>query len=371
MTRSRLFIVWFVVFAAFWITLVATFSLWQTVAEHWPIALAMATGSYFAGSTPVAGGTVGFPVLVLLLDEPATIGRDFSLAIQSVGMISATILIFARRLPLDRGLLKWTLVGALAGAPLGAAFIAPNVNDLTVKLLFAVTWASFGVVHLTKLRAIVRAQGATRTSTRLDREIGILLGLVGGVAASIVGVGIDMMLYVVLVLLYRADLKIAILTSVVAMAITSVIGLVSHLALGQVNPEVFGHWIAAAPVVLLGAPAGVWAVSRISRTPTLLIVSTLCVGQFVWMCVELRVWGPTLVWAIVGVLVFIAAFQLLYVAGERIACESGSMPEMKSALAVQASQPPLIRSQSGASSATPAHLMDKAQLEQEPHAPAD
>ena len=42
------------------------------------IAAAMAVGSYFAGSTPMGGGTVGFPVLVLLFDGPATLGRDFA-----------------------------------------------------------------------------------------------------------------------------------------------------------------------------------------------------------------------------------------------------------------------------------------------------
>ena len=40
------------------------------------IALAMAIGSYAAGSTPMGGGTVGFPVLVCSLAAP-TLGRDF------------------------------------------------------------------------------------------------------------------------------------------------------------------------------------------------------------------------------------------------------------------------------------------------------
>jgi hypothetical protein len=39
----------------------------------------MAFGSYVAGSTPMGGGTVGFPILVLLFDLPATLGRDLCL----------------------------------------------------------------------------------------------------------------------------------------------------------------------------------------------------------------------------------------------------------------------------------------------------
>ena len=56
------------------------------VRSHWPIAVAMAIGSYFAGSTPLGGGTVRFPILVLLLGLPVALGRDFGFATQSVGM---------------------------------------------------------------------------------------------------------------------------------------------------------------------------------------------------------------------------------------------------------------------------------------------
>ena len=63
---------------------------------HWPIALAMSLGSYFAGSTPMGGGTVGFPVLVMLQGEPSGMGRDFGFAIQSIGMFSASIFIWSQ-----------------------------------------------------------------------------------------------------------------------------------------------------------------------------------------------------------------------------------------------------------------------------------
>jgi len=44
------------------------------------------------------------------------------------------------------------------------------------------------------------------------------------VTASLTGVGIDMIVYCVLVLLFRADLKVAIPTSVIVMAATSLMG---------------------------------------------------------------------------------------------------------------------------------------------------
>mgnify|MGYP007033678294 CR=1 FL=1 len=67
----RPFLIWLGLFYGAWLALVTIGSYWHTVAEHWPIATAMAAGSYFAGSTPMGGGSVGFPVLVLLLGESA------------------------------------------------------------------------------------------------------------------------------------------------------------------------------------------------------------------------------------------------------------------------------------------------------------
>jgi len=39
----------------------------------------------------MGGGSVGFPILVLLLGEPARLGRDFSFAVQSLGMGCAAL----------------------------------------------------------------------------------------------------------------------------------------------------------------------------------------------------------------------------------------------------------------------------------------
>jgi hypothetical protein len=54
------------------------------------------------------------------------------------------------------------------------------------------------------------------------------------------------------------------------------------------QPGVFENWLAAAPIVALGAPLGVFVVNLIGRKPTLLFVAVLCVGQFVWTCYDER-----------------------------------------------------------------------------------
>ncbi|MDA8745807.1 sulfite exporter TauE/SafE family protein [Rubripirellula amarantea] len=310
---------WLAIFYVGWLLIVVVGDHWGTVQSHWPIALAMSFGSYIAGSTPMGGGSIGFPVLVLFFELPGSLGRNFGLAVQSIGMVSASIYIFSARRPLDYGLLRPALLGALVGTPLGAAFVAPFVPDLWVKLTFAVVWCSFGIMHLVKLNELVNAKGESERWRSWDRPIGLAIGITGGVVSSVTGVGIDMIVYATLVLLYRADLKISIPTSVVLMAFASVVGIASNVFLSRINPslysidpEVFANWLAAAPVVALGAPFGAIVVNLISRKPTLILVSSLCIAQFVWTIVHERVSGMALVGAIVAVLAVNAVFHFLY-----------------------------------------------------------
>ncbi len=276
---------WLVAFYSTWTWLVFGQGRWDVVTAHWPIALTMALGSYVAGSTPMGGGTVGFPILVLLFELPATLGRDFSFAVQSIGMTSAAIFILSRRQPLAWAMLKGAMVGALIGTPLGIWFLAPLVPELWIKLIFAVIWASFGVLHLFRISEIAGHVGMTDFDERWDFRMGAALGFAAGATvAAVTGVGIDMVIYAALVLLCRADLKIAIPTSVVIMAFVSVLGIVVKNLTTGMQPGVFENWLAAAPVVCLGAPLGVFMVNLIGRKPTLLFVAVLCVGQFVWTC---------------------------------------------------------------------------------------
>lgn len=317
------FWLWLALFYAAWLTLIVVGNHVPTLRSHWPIALAMALGSYVAGSTPMGGGTVGFPVLVLLLDFPGSLGRNFGLAIQSIGMVSASVYIFSANIPVAWRVLRPAMLGALIGTPVGAALVAPFVPDLWVKLTFAVVWASFGLIHLLKLREFVSAEGMRSHWERWDALFGLMVGLTGGVLAALTGVGIDMLIYALLVLLYRADLKIAIPTSVVLMAFTSVVGITANVALARwnpslyaISPEVFANWLAAAPIVALGAPFGAMIVRLISRTPTLLFVSVLCLGQFVWTLLHEHVSGWPLAMAIASLVAMTVLFHALYRLGD-------------------------------------------------------
>ena len=322
-TRSMWpFVAWLVMFYGVWLAIVILGDHRQTLITHWPIAAAMTLGSYVAGSTPMGGGTVGFPVLVLLMDMPATLGRDFSFAIQAVGMTSAAIYIFCTRQELEWPMLRAAITGALLGTPLGIFFVAPMTSDLFIKLLFASMWCSFGLLHLHRINEITSYEGMTPHDVRFDHRVGFFVGFLGSLlVASVTGVGIDMLIYMVLVLWCHADLRIAIPTSVVLMAFTSLVGVAFKLMSGGLEPETFENWLAAAPVVALGAPFGALVVSKVGRRPTLIVVSVLCVVQFAWTLfherANLSLW--TVAAAFLSIMIFLLIFQDMYHHGTRLA----------------------------------------------------
>ena len=105
------------------------------------------------------------------------------------------------------------------------------------------------------------------------------------------------------------------------MAFTSVVGITVKLMLGDVQPGTFENWLAAAPVVAVGAPLGALVVSKVGRRPTLIVVSLLCVLQFAWTLVHER--GSLTAWnvsaALLGVVLFLLLFQDMYRHGYRLA----------------------------------------------------
>lgn len=322
----RAMLPWFVWVAAFlttWAALVAANGWWDRVAEHWPIAVAMALGSYVAGSTPMGGGTVGFPVLVLLFDQPAEFGRQFSFLIQSIGMTSASIYLICSRKPMAWRVMLWAGAASAVSLVLTHYVLFPRVPGSAVKLTFACLWGGFGLVTLVKLRELLAHHHAPTLDARRDAAFGFAAGLVGGVASGLTGVGVDMVVYTVLVLIYRADLKPAIATSVVLMAWNSLVGAGLSVIDGSVEPEVFSNWLAASPVVLFGAPLGAFVVSRIPRGPTLVFVSLLCVAQLVWTVSRVGATGRVILITAGAVAGMNLAFHFMYAFGRRLRPDPG------------------------------------------------
>jgi uncharacterized protein len=125
-----------------------------------------------------------------------------------------------------------------------------------------------------------------------------------------------MVLYSVLVLRYRCDLKIAVPTAVSMGALTSLLAIAVHALMGDIGTEVFYNWLAAAPIVVLGAPLGTYLVSIIPRIRTLYFVSLLCVFQFIWTVSQVMPGIGEWIFVAASILVANLIFHLLYRLGK-------------------------------------------------------
>jgi uncharacterized membrane protein YfcA len=307
--------IYVVVFLGAWLAFVSGFGYWTAVREHWPMSVVMILGSVVAGSTPMGGGTVAFPILVLVFNQPASNARNFALIIQALGMTSAMLFIIGRKVALPVRVLTGSTGGAAIGFGIGTFLIAPHVESNLVKLLFSCLWMSFGLLTLSKNREICGLEGKGPDDTASAELIGCAAGLIGGTMASMIGVGVEMAVYTVMVLVFRADLKIAIPTAVSAAALASIEGAALHAWLGDIDAQAFYNWLAASPIVIFGAPTGAWLMSILPRMKVLYFVSALCVLQFIWTLQQTAHTRTEWWFAVVAILVAVLVLSTLYRTG--------------------------------------------------------
>lgn len=249
-----------------WLILGGTQAVHHLLAD-WKITLTMVFGSIVGGGTAEGGGAVAFPVFTKLLHISAFDARNFSLAIQSVGMGSASLCILCLRIPIERRSLLYAGIPAIAGVIFGAIWIAPLVPPVIVRTSFTVLVVSIGIA----LVILNREDGENRNLQLPwfgDQERMILLaaGFLGGIVSALVGTGENSVAFMVMVLLFRIDEKIATPTTVVLMTMTTIPGFLIHLLwLKDFSPVVMGYWLAAIPVVAVGGPLGAVLCSRMSR----------------------------------------------------------------------------------------------------------
>jgi len=304
-------------FLAIWVVIAFGFHYFPEIRQHWPMSLVMILGSLVAGSTPMGGGTVAFPILVLVFNEAPANAKNFGLIIQALGMTSAMLFIMARKVPLPYRLLLGSTGGAAVGFLVGTFLILPHVQSPLVKLLFSCLWMSFGLLTLARNSEICGLKGKGPLNVPATEVVGLVAGLMGGLLASMIGVGVEMCVYTMMVLVFRTDLKIAIPTAVCAAALASIEGAALHLWMGDVDRGAVMNWLAAGPIVIFGAPAGTWIVSVVPRIRILYLVSGLCVFQFIWTLQQTA--HSRTEWAFVAAAMALAIFLLvtLYKTGKR------------------------------------------------------
>lgn len=233
----------------------------------WKIALTMVFGSIVGGGTSEGGGAVAFPVFTKVLNISAYDARNFSLAIQSVGMGCASLSILFLRIPIERRALLYAGVPAIVGVIFGAIWIAPLIPPVIVRSSFTVLVACIGIALL----LLNRESGEIRNSKlpwfgNQERIILIAAGFLGGIVSALVGTGENSVIFMVMVLLFRINEKIATPTTVVLMTMATIPGFLVHVFwLRDFSPAVTGYWLAAIPVVAVGGPLGAVMCSYMRR----------------------------------------------------------------------------------------------------------
>jgi uncharacterized protein len=293
---------------AVWVVVAFGFHYWREIIQHWQMAVVMIPGSLVAGSTAMGGGTVAFPILVLILHQPPSNARNFGLLIQALGMSSAMFFLIGRKVRLSFRFLFGSTLGAPIGLLLGTFLVGPHVQASITKLLFSCLWMSFGLLILFGNAELRGLQGAAPPNTANTQRIGLLVGVMGGLIVGIIGVGGELCVYCVMVLIYRADLRIAIPTAVCAAALVSAEGVALHTWLGDMERRSVMDLLAAGPLAIFGAPAGAWLASIVPRVGLLYFVAALCVFQFFWTLQQVA--RGRIEWIFTGVAMCVAATLL-------------------------------------------------------------
>lgn len=243
----------------FFIFLLLIFRFEVDIGKHFAILPTMLLGSFVAGSTPMGGGSVAYPILVHYLDFGSADARTFSLLIQSVGMTSASLfIILYKREELPWGFIGRTALAGLIGFVLSTFLIYGLVSSTLLKVIYIPFFLSFLIILL-KIQFGNDRKPVYTPPDHPDKSMipALIAGFCGGILSGFIGNGIDFMVFTVLVLYFGFPIKKGTFISIILMTIISLFN--SMLLLwdtGAVSDRVLASWFLAANLVLFGAPLG-------------------------------------------------------------------------------------------------------------------
>lgn len=248
----------------------------------WQVALTMVFCSLVGGGTSEGGGAIAFPIFTKLLHIAPRDARNFSLAIQSVGMGAASLSILYLRIPIERRALFYAGIPGVVGIIFGAYFVAPLIPPVFVRTSFTVLVSSMGVALLliNREKTVLRNERIPIFGAN-EKTVLIAAGFLGGVVSALVGTGINSVAFMVMVLLFRVSEKIVTPTTVILMTMVTIPGFLLHVfVLRDFTSTVMGYWLAAVPVVAVGAPAGALICSHMKRHSIVFLLLFLIALEF-------------------------------------------------------------------------------------------
>lgn len=253
----------------------------------------MIFGSFIAGASAEGGGAVAFPVMTLVYDISPEVARNFSLAIQSIGMTAAAWLIIRNRYLVEYRYLVPASIGGILGIILGTYFLVPLIPVPFTKMLFVTFWLSFGIVlyyinHIDKRKVVEKLPAFTS----VDIILLIVVGMLGGSLSALLGSGLDIFSFSYVTMRYHLSEKVATPTSVIIMAINTVIGFFLHgVIIRDFGMAEFQYWLVCIPIVILGAPLGAYFMNKKTRHFIAKFLYVIIVVQFIGALLIIRPTG--------------------------------------------------------------------------------
>lgn len=288
-----------------WISILGPRDAFLHVTNNWPSALTMVFGSTIAGGTSLGGGAVAFPVFTKVLQTSPYDAKVFSLAIQSVGMTSASVAICLTGIQVEWRAIFWGSLGGFMGITVGLGFLDSILPPDVIKMSFTVILTSFAITLWGLNRGKRRCHLNIPAWTAKERYILLLAGFLGGIISGLTGTGIDIVTFSVMVLLFRVSEKIATPTSVILMALTAVFGFVLQVYIFQdFSQSVQSRWLAATPVVVVGAPLGAMLCSLLSRQAIARIVIGLIFIDLVASLILIPLTPIVVYWSAIACVIF-------------------------------------------------------------------
>ncbi|NET46581.1 sulfite exporter TauE/SafE family protein, partial [Okeania sp. SIO2B3] len=212
-----------------WLIIIGYQEAFSHLISNWQIALTMLFGSMIAGGTSIGGGAVAFPVFTKLLHISPHEAKVFSLAIQSVGMSAASLAICLTGIRVEWRVIRWGSLGGLFGIFLGLGYLAPVLPPDVLKMSFTIMLTSFAITLFTLNQNMRQCRLFILSWQFQEQGILFLAGFFGGIMSGLVGNGIDIVVFSVMVLLWRISEKVATPTSVILMAINAIAGFILQI----------------------------------------------------------------------------------------------------------------------------------------------
>ncbi|NEP34281.1 sulfite exporter TauE/SafE family protein [Moorena sp. SIO3B2] len=296
-----------------WLTAIGPSRALSNLFANWEFAFTMVFGSMVAGATSMGGGAVAFPALTKWLHVSPPDAKLFSLAIQSIGMSAASFTIVAMKTPVEWKLIRWVSLGGIPGIFMGTAFLAPLLPPEVIKISFTMMVSSFALILIQLNLTKTERNFTIEHWGKREKILSLVVGVMGGMISGLVGSGMDVFAYSVMVLLFGLCEKVSTPTSVILMAINAVTGFLIHnFILGDFVTPVSNYWLAAVPVVVVGAPTGAILCSLMERQMVVGILISLIVIELLTSLLLIPLTTSVVSAGLFALILFTSFYYLMY-----------------------------------------------------------